>query len=66
MTKEEFIEDHRHELGGWILDAATAMRTGGELAVSIRQAMRRIDARLSMMFDQLTKDQKTPPPKRTA
>ncbi len=53
MTKDEFIEYHRHELGGWLLDAATAQRTGSELALSIRFAMKRIDARLSLMFDQL-------------
>lgn len=66
MSKEEFIETHRHEIGGWLLDAATAMRTGGDLALSIRTAMKRIDARLAVMYDQLTKDQKAQPPKRTA
>jgi hypothetical protein len=53
MTKDAFVDAHRHEIGGWLLDAATSGRTGGQLAASVRLYMKKIDLRLSSMYDQL-------------
>lgn len=62
MTKEEFVEEFRHEIGGMVLDAATAQRTGAELALSIRTVMRRIDAKLGQMYDALAPAPEQPKP----
>ena len=51
MSREEFIDKFRHEIGGMVLDAATAQRTGADLAMSIRFVMKRIDATLGAAFD---------------
>jgi hypothetical protein len=53
MTREAFIELHRHELAGYVADAALFQRQGGELALWLRTKMRQIDQRLGEMFDQL-------------
>jgi hypothetical protein len=65
MSREEFIESHRHFFGGLVLDAATAQRTGADLALSIRTVMKRIDAELGKAFDSLKPAEKPPPPKGT-
>lgn len=54
MNKDEFIRLHQHEIAGWIVDAATAGRSGGELASWLRFAMKKIDSRLAMIYDDLT------------
>ena len=53
MTKAEFVELHRHEIAGWILDALTHHRSGAELAICVRGIMRKIDERLGTMYLQL-------------
>ena len=62
MTRDEFIEKFRHEIGGMVLDAATSGRTGAELSVSCRYIMRRIDAVLAAAFDSLHPPVKPAPP----
>lgn len=52
--KEEFVEKFRHHFGGLVLDAATANRSGAELALSIRNVMKSIDKKLGEAFDMLT------------
>lgn len=47
MTRQEFIELHRHQIGGLVLDAATAGRHGAELSQWLKLAMRKIDEMLS-------------------
>ncbi len=64
MTRDEFIDKFRHEIGGMVLDAATAHRTGAELAVSIRFVMKKIDATLGAAFDSLAPAPKQPAPER--
>ncbi len=59
MNRLEFIERYRHELGGMILDAATAQRTGADLSMALRHVMRTIDSRLGEMYDALRPS--TPP-----
>ena len=51
--RREFIEKHRHELAGLVLDGATFNRTGGELALWCRNIMYRTDAKLALFFDEL-------------
>jgi hypothetical protein len=53
MTKEKFIEAHRHEIAGWVMDAYTSGRTGAEAACAMRNTMKLIDARLAAMYGQL-------------
>lgn len=51
--RKAFIDRHRHELAGLILDGATFNRTGGELALWCRGIMHRCDQKLAQMFDDL-------------
>lgn len=61
MTRAEFVERHRHEIAGFLLDAVTQDRKGGELAMWLRLKMRAIDTRLSIMWDELAKNFETDP-----
>lgn len=62
MTKEEFSEKHKHEMYGWVLDVATAHKSGAELSLLLRSIQVKIRARLDEMYADLTK----PEPPRTA
>lgn len=53
MTRQEFIERHRHEIGGMVLDAATAGLHGEALSVFVRGIMRKTDLLLGRMHDEL-------------
>ena len=53
MTRQQFIERHRHEIGGLVLDAATWGAHGSELSVRLRHVMRAIDAKLAEVYDDL-------------
>lgn len=53
MTKQAFIEKHRHELAGLVADAFTVTARGGPLAIMIREAFKKIDARLALIYDEL-------------
>lgn len=49
MTRDAFIERYRHEIGGMILDAATAGLHGEALSVFTRNILRKVDAVLAKM-----------------
>ncbi len=51
MTRQEFIEKFRHEIGGLVLDAATSGKTGADMSMTLRHAMRKIDAMLGKAYD---------------
>lgn len=53
MTKQQFIERYRYELGGIVMDAATHCRQSGELAIWTRRMFERHDRMLERMFDEL-------------
>ena len=53
MTRTEFVELHRHQIAGLVLDAATHGKTGGELSVWLRGVMAKIDAQLGRAWDSL-------------
>jgi hypothetical protein len=54
ISKEAFIEQWRHELGGMILDGATANLTGAAMALWARNILKRVDLKLSQMYDALS------------
>lgn len=60
MTREQFIDAWRHELAGFVLDGATANRTGADLGLFARTIMQKIDQRLGRMYDQLNPPKETP------
>jgi hypothetical protein len=51
--RQAFIDRHKHELVGIIMDGAMTHRTGGELGQWIRQKMILVDKRIGEMFDEL-------------
>jgi hypothetical protein len=53
MTKQEFIEKWRYELGGMVCDAATHDRKGSELAMWERRMFQKQDVILAKMYDEL-------------
>ena len=58
MTRSDFIDKWRHEIAGLALDGATAQRTGADLALWARGLMKKVDAHLASMFDQLVVEPK--------
>jgi hypothetical protein len=54
-TREQFIDLHRYEFGGMILDAVTTKLTGAPLALFLQQISAKIDARLGKAYDDLMK-----------
>lgn len=62
MTRTEFVERHRHEIAGLVLDAATHGKHGSELAAWLRGVMRVIDTRLMQMHAELTATTEEVPP----
>ena len=59
ITKQSFIEEHRHWFGGYMLEAVYAGRRDEMLAKWLRAAMQDIDRRLARMYDELNPQ---PPP----
>lgn len=53
MTRQEFVELHRHQIAGLVLDAATAGRQGAELSVWLKLVMGKIDQQLGKMWNDL-------------
>ena len=53
MTRQEFVQRWRHELGGLVADAYAADAKGSELAIRMRYAFRRIDELLGQMHHEL-------------
>lgn len=53
MTRDEFIEVHKHELLGILLDAVTTRRTGGSLSIWLDMAAKRTVEHLGEAFDSL-------------
>ncbi len=51
MTRNEFLELLRHELGGLVLEAYGFGRGGADGALFIRNASRKIDAKLSEAYE---------------
>ena len=60
MTRQQAIEKYKHEFAGFVLDAATAGRSGGELSLWLRTAVQRIDAKIGAMFDEITAPEDKP------
>ena len=54
-SREEFIRLHEHEFKGYVLDAVTSRRSGGDLALWLEQISRKIEARLGKAYDDLLK-----------
>lgn len=53
MTREEFIGQYRHEIDGWLLDAAMVNRTGSDLSIWLRMMRGKIETKLASMYDAL-------------
>ncbi len=49
LSREELVEKHRHEIGGYVMDALTCGLTGAPLATFLRGMMRKIDQRLNLI-----------------
>jgi hypothetical protein len=54
-NREQFVEDWRHEIDGWILDAAMQNRSGAELSMFLRVMRTKIGVKLGSMYDDLSK-----------
>jgi hypothetical protein len=52
VTKDEFIDKFRHELGGMVMDAMTP-RDGAHAAAFVRQILRKVDNKLIEMYGAL-------------
>lgn len=64
MTQTEFLEKWKHEIGGMILDGATAEHKGAALGFFCREIMKKVDRTLVAMHNDLTKpDEKPSSPK---
>ncbi len=57
MTRDEFLIRFRHELEGWLLDAAMTQRSGSDLSMFLRMMRQKIESKLGVMFDAMTTDQ---------
>ncbi len=53
MTRSEFVEKHRHEWEGWVLDAAMSDRSGTALSLWIKRLQSRIVRDLEAAYDEL-------------
>lgn len=53
MTRQDFIDGHRHRLGGMVLDAATAGASGEALSILCRNILRKVDQELGRIYDEL-------------
>jgi hypothetical protein len=61
VTRSDFIERHRHELSGMVLDAATTQAKGAELSLLLRGLLRKVDLKLGAMYDSLAAKAEAPP-----
>lgn len=61
MTKSEFVSEWRHELDGWILDAAMSSRSGSDLSIWLRSMRAKIEVKLGNIYDSLTEPAAKPP-----
>ncbi len=52
MTRETFIENHKHMLGGICLDLVSRAKSGPELSILLGQAMERIETILGRCWDE--------------
>ncbi len=52
-TREQFVQEYRHEIEGWMLDAAMTKRSGAELSIFLRSIRARIEAKLAAMHADL-------------
>jgi hypothetical protein len=62
VTRADFIERHRHELSGMVLDAATTQAKGAELSLLLRGLLRKVDLKLGAIYDSLAAKAEAPPP----
>ena len=53
MTREQFVQMHKHHFLGLVADSIGKQRSGGELGLFLTQAIEKIDTRLGQIFDQL-------------
>lgn len=53
MTKEQFVQLHKHHFLGLVADSIGKQRSGGDLGLFLTQAIEKIDTRLGQIFDQL-------------
>ena len=54
MSQTEFIEKFRHELGGMMLDAATAGLSGAPFAHFMRNVFKKVDSKLLEMWNAMS------------
>lgn len=52
-TREQFVQDYRHEIEGWLLDAALTKRNGAELSLWLRAMRAKIEAKLAAVYADL-------------
>jgi hypothetical protein len=50
-TRQEHIDDLRHDLSGIMLDAILNDRRGAELSIAMRLALRKIDLLSAALYD---------------
>ena len=55
ISQAEFVERFRHEIGGMVLDGATAGRSGAELGLFARQILKKVDIKLVEMWNSMHK-----------
>ncbi len=60
MTRQEFVKKYQDELAGAVMDVLFRDSKGGEMALLVRQLMRKIDATLATAFDELTREKAAP------
>ncbi len=53
MTREQFIATFRHEIDGWVLDAAMSGHRGSDLSMFLRMMRGKIETKLASMYDAL-------------
>lgn len=63
MSKDDFVNEYRHKLGGMVLDAMTNNLHGRELSVRVRMILDDVDRILLEMFARLNNIPLPEPPK---
>jgi hypothetical protein len=56
MTQDEFVAKYRHEIDGWILDAAMEGRRGAELSIWLKTMRSKIESKLRAMYVSMQPD----------
>lgn len=49
-TRDQFIDEYRHQFAGLIFDVVLSGATGAEFSVRLRNAQRRLDALLERLW----------------